>query len=212
MVNYANGKIYQVMAKDGGDTGDVYVGSTTKVYLSQRMDEHRNQYKRWKNGGCRNVTVFGIFEKYGVENCCIVLLEMVNASNIDELMARERHWIQSTPCVNRVIPGRTDAEWYVDNREKVLAYQVQYHADNCVKITADKAQYRADNREIINLKQSEKVQCECGCRVSRSGMTGHKKSQKHQHLVKLKINQSNAPTSSDSHTQPIPYHTQSHSV
>ena len=150
MVNYANGKIYQVMAKDGGDTGDVYVGSTTKVYLSQRMDEHRNQYKRWKNGGCRNVTVFGIFEKYGVENCCIVLLEMVNASNIDELMARERHWIQSTPCVNKVIPGRTDAEWYVDNCEKVLAYQVQYHADNCVKITADKAQYRADNREIIN--------------------------------------------------------------
>ena len=96
------------------------------------------------------MTVFGIFEKYGVENCCIVLLEMVNASNIDELMARERHWIQSTPCVNKVIPGRTDAEWYVDNCEKVLAYQVQYHADNCVKITADKAQYRADNREIIN--------------------------------------------------------------
>ncbi len=255
MVNYANGKIYQVMAKHGGDVGDVYVGSTTKEYLSQRMDGHRRHHRQWKNGKINNVTVFGIFETYGVDNCCIVLLELVNASNIDELHARERHWIQSMPCVNKVIPGRTTVEYYIDNRGKLLAYQTQYQvdnyvkiaayktqyqADNCVKIAARTSQYQADNRELINLKrsenilcecgcsvrrssmsahrksqkhlaklqtkgiilkQSEKVLCECGCSVRRSGMSGHRKSQKHLAKLQTKGQPSNAPTSSDSHTQ-----------
>jgi hypothetical protein len=234
MVNYANGKIYQVMAKHGGDIGDVYIGSTTKEYLSQRMDGHRNQYKQWKNGKINNVTVFGIFEKYGVENCCISLLELVNASTIDELHARERHWIQSIPCVNKAIPGRTKAEWYVDNREQISVYQSQYRVDNHEKelarqaqyrvdnreqISAQKAQYyvdnreqisshqakyRADNRELIKLKQSEKFQCECGCIVNRSNMSVHSKSQKHLVKLETKGQSSNAPISSYNHTQQKP--------
>ena len=192
MVNYANGKIYQVMAKDGGDTGDVYVGSTSKEYLSQRMDTHRTNYSKWKNGKYSNVTVFGILEKYGVDNCCIVLLELVNASNIDELHARERHWIQSMPCVNKVIPGRTNAEWYVDNREKVVTYQTQYRVNNREQILTHQDQYRADNRELLNLKQSENIQCECGCIVNRCHMLRHKTTKKHQHLVKLVSSNKNA--------------------
>ena len=49
MVNYNNGKIYLIEPIDGED-GDVYVGSTTKIYLSQRMSEHRNSYNLWKQG------------------------------------------------------------------------------------------------------------------------------------------------------------------
>ena len=32
------------------------VGSTTKKYLSQRMDNHRNCYKRWKDGKTNKFT------------------------------------------------------------------------------------------------------------------------------------------------------------
>jgi hypothetical protein len=53
----------------------------------------------------------------------------------------------------------------------------------------------------IILKQSEKVLCECGCSVRRSGMSGHRKSQKHLAKLQTKGQPSNAPTSSDSHTQ-----------
>jgi hypothetical protein len=187
------------MAKHGGDTGDVYIGSTTKVYLCQRMDGHRSHYKQWKNDKYHYVTVYGIFEKYGIENCCIVLLELVNASNIDELMARERHWIQSMPCVNKIIPGRTNAEYYVVNHEQILANKTQYYVVNHEQVLVYQAQYRADNRKIIRDKKAENIQCECGCIVNRSHLLRHRKSQKH--LVKLEINQSNAPTSSDSHTQ-----------
>ena len=216
MVNYANGKIYKIMAKHGGDTGDVYIGSTTKVYLCQRMDGHRCKYKQWKNDKHHNVTVFSIFEKYGIENCCIVLLELVNATNIDELMARERHWIQAMLCVNKIIPGRTDAEYYVDNREQISvnkaqhyvdnreqisARNAQHYVDNREKILAREAQYRANNRELINLKKSKKDQCECGCIVNRIHLSRHRKSQKHLAKLQTKGQPSNAPTSSDSHTQ-----------
>ena len=37
MVNYNNGKIYKIEPLNG-EEGDIYIGSTTKEYLSQRMD------------------------------------------------------------------------------------------------------------------------------------------------------------------------------
>ena len=42
MVNYDNGKIYKIKSNQ---TNKIYVGSTTKTYLSQRMDQHRSAVK-----------------------------------------------------------------------------------------------------------------------------------------------------------------------
>jgi hypothetical protein len=36
---------------------------------------------------------FEVFEKYGVENCAIILLEYVNAHSKDELLAREKYYV-----------------------------------------------------------------------------------------------------------------------
>ena len=54
------GKIYKIV--DNG-YNDMYIGSTTKS-LSQRMAQHRYNYKSQQN----NITVYKIFDKYGVEN------------------------------------------------------------------------------------------------------------------------------------------------
>ena len=61
------GKIYKIV--DNG-YNDMYIGSTTKS-LSQRMAQHRYNYKSQQN----NITVYKIFDKYGVENCKIELIE-----------------------------------------------------------------------------------------------------------------------------------------
>ena len=53
MVNYANGKIYKIESIINIEDIEeplIYIGSTTKNYLSQRMDEHRSNYKMWKIG------------------------------------------------------------------------------------------------------------------------------------------------------------------
>ena len=59
MVNYNKGKIYMIEPISDHDDGDVYIGSTTKQYLSQRMEFHRRDYKNFLNGILiRNLTSF----------------------------------------------------------------------------------------------------------------------------------------------------------
>jgi hypothetical protein len=114
MPNYNLGKVYKIEPIGGGD---IYIGSTTKPRLSQRMTGHRSSYKLWKNGKSNKVTSFDVFDKYGIENCQIVLLESVNAKTRDELTARERHYIKTSECVNKQIAGRTQTEYREDNKE-----------------------------------------------------------------------------------------------
>ena len=62
MVNYNNGKIYKIVANSGEEC-DVYVGSTTKSRLCERMSQHRSDYIKWKNGNNHKTTSFDLFEK-----------------------------------------------------------------------------------------------------------------------------------------------------
>ncbi len=131
MIDYSRGKIYKIESINGED-GDIYIGSTTEKLLSERMSKHRSDYKRWKNENVKcKYTSFILFDKYGVENCNIILLELVNCNSKDELLARERHFIKTLKCVNIQIPLRTIKEYHQDNFEK-------------------EKQYRIDNREQLN--------------------------------------------------------------
>ena len=47
MINYGNGKIYKLVRLT--DDVVVYVGSTTKHYLSSRLVEHKDKAKRCPN-------------------------------------------------------------------------------------------------------------------------------------------------------------------
>ena len=113
--NYANGKIYQIISHAGDK---IYVGSTTKRLLSQRIDKHRSSYKRWKAGKqVSKCMCFEMFDEYGLENCKIILIELFPCTSFDELTAREAHFIRTLKCVNKVIPGRTIQEYREENRD-----------------------------------------------------------------------------------------------
>ena len=84
-MNYENGKIYKIESALGDK---VYIGSTTKQYLSQRMDKHRSCYKN-KDSQKGKCTSFKLFDEYGVDNCNILLIEKFSCSSKDELVARE---------------------------------------------------------------------------------------------------------------------------
>jgi hypothetical protein len=158
MVNYANGKIYKIEPLMDHDEGDIYIGSTTKNLLCQRMETHRGNYRLWKNGKNSKVMSFDIFDKYGLENCVITLLETVNANSKDELQTRERYYIQSLKCVNKNIPMRTIKEWYEDNKEQKKQYyennkdvifekKKQYYENNKDKVLEQRKQYNDENRD-----------------------------------------------------------------
>lgn len=165
MTNYSNGKIYKIEPLNGED-GDIYIGSTTKEYLSQRMTAHRTNYKQYLNGKTGNVTSFNLFNKYGVGNCNIILLELVNANSKDELHAREAHYIKSLSCINKVVPLQTPKEYYEANRDAILTQKKIYNVLNRDAIHAQKKiyddanknkvkQFRDANKDAINQRRRE---------------------------------------------------------
>ena len=149
--NYKNGKIYKIEPRGDHDEGDVYIGSTTKEYLSQRMTAHRGGFKSFKSGSRKHkLTSFNLFDKYGVENCDIILLELVEANSKDELVSREAHYIRTIKCVNRFVPLRTTRE------------------------------YKQEHKEIISQKNKIKFTCECGSTLRKCDKAAHFKTWKHQ--------------------------------
>jgi hypothetical protein len=55
-------------------------------------------------------------------------------------------------------------EWYIKNKERIAEYQKKY---------------QERNRESILKYKNQKVKCECGCIVTMSNFSTHKKSKKH---------------------------------
>ena len=205
MVNYANGKIYKIEPKCEHDDGDIYIGSTTKPRLCDRMATHRAMYKRWKDKKVdKHIRSYDLFDKYGVNNCEIVLLEVINCETKEELHAREKHFIKSNKCVNLVVPLRTEKEYYSDNkdkkreqkrkryrenadvRDKVRDKGKLYRNSNKVAIAERKKQYREGNIDKIKENALQNAICECGCEVRKAKLSRHKLSIKHRELMKQK--------------------------
>ncbi len=160
MVNYSNGKIYKIEPIVEHLENEIYIGSTTKKYLSQRMDKHRTDYKLWKSGKRNKITSFNLFDKYGIENCQIVLLEIVNVNTKDELLSRENHFIQTLKCVNKNIPTRKWKEYYEANKNVINGKLKEY--------------YEA-NKNVIN----GKLKCDCGGCYTRHNRVKHQRTNKH---------------------------------
>ena len=152
MVNYQNGKIYKIEDVGGNMC---YIGATTKQYLSYRISEHRSAYNRWLIDRKAKSMVYEIFDKYGVENCRIVLIELCPCDTKDELARREVHFIRLSQCVNKYIPMRTDKQYYEDNREELLKKKSDYYY------------------------KQEKHVCICGTTFTYSYKSHHMKTKKH---------------------------------
>jgi hypothetical protein len=150
MVNYNNGKIYKIEPNCEHEEEEIYIGSTTKEYLSQRMEKHRSSYKYWKEGKCGKTNSFILFEKYGVENCNIILLEYINAQSKDELTAKEAEYIKNYKCINKFLPFQTNEErkdkkqtYLLQNKDKVQKIKKEYYEKNKDKIK----EYRENNKD-----------------------------------------------------------------
>ena len=200
--NYSKGKIYKIEALNG-EPDDIYIGSTTKEFLSQRMTKHRSTYKRWLNGKEYLITSYKLFEKYGVDNCTIILLESVNANSLDELKAREAYHIRNLKCVNKCIPLQTSKEYHVkyyeNNIDKIKDYKADYRANNKETLSKINKEYREKNKEKYSIKKKEYTEnnkdrlieyrkttfeCVCGLICTKINKTRHEKSLKHTNFLK----------------------------
>ena len=100
MVKYSQSKIYKIIANG---TDNIYIGSTTKLFLSQRMYFHRKNYDYWKNKNHgAKLAVYDLFNDFGVEKCQIILIEEYSCKSKDQLRMREQFWITQNKdnCIN----------------------------------------------------------------------------------------------------------------
>ena len=109
---YNNSKIYKIEPIVEHEEHEIYIGSSSKKYLSQRFQNHKSDYKRYLNSKVNYITVFDLFDKYGVDNCKIYLLENFNCNNVNELRAKEGEYIKKLKCINKNIAGQTNYYYY----------------------------------------------------------------------------------------------------
>jgi hypothetical protein len=150
MPDYSKSKIYRIVSPN---TPLVYIGSTIQL-LSKRMGSHTKG----------NSTSSKVIIDYG--GACIELIEEFPCENKEQLRKREGEIIKSNECINKSIAGRSRAEWYLDNKERLSEkgkkylqehreekkqYLKQYYLENKEK----ERKYREKNREKRNAQQKE---------------------------------------------------------
>jgi hypothetical protein len=178
---YKNTKIYKIWSVLGDK---IYIGSTTKEYLSQRMTSHRYNYKSYTNKKKSIfITSFILFDEYGIENCSIELLEAKECKSIEEVKQLEGSYIRRLECVNKRCEGISRQESqkkYFQNHKESFKIYYQNHKES--QLT-----YRQDHREKAkeyakNKYESIKdifIDCECGCKISQKNKDQHLRTKKH---------------------------------
>ena len=187
--DFSKAKIYKIVSSQ---TDKCYIGSTIKEYLSNRLSAHKYDYKIWKEGKKNHITSFDILQYDDAE---IILIENYPCKDINELRARERFWIDSSDCVNKYKPGRTDKEYRSENKDQIRKYKQTYYKENKEEIKKINNQYRQDHqeelkqckqkwyqdhKEEINQKRSQEYNCECGSVIQIREKSNHIKTKKHQ--------------------------------
>ena len=183
MVNYQQAKIYKI---ECNISGKIYIGSTCKKTLAERMSQHRSDYKRYLNGNYHYISSFDIIKDGDYD---IILIESFPCDSKDELYAKERYWTNELDCVNRyknqglfneLGEKEYKKEYREINKDKINEKNKEYYEQNINKILKYQEEYRDNNKEKIN----EKHQCECGDCYSNVNKSHHLKTIKHQNYLK----------------------------
>jgi cysteine synthase len=119
------------------------------------------------------MSVYSLFDEFGVENCKIVWIEDCPCNSKKELLAVEVKHTRDNDCVNRYIAGRTNYDYWQEHKE---------YLDN------KKKEYRTKNAEIIKQKKSAKVVCSCGSSVSNCHVSRQLQTKKHQQYLQNRSN------------------------
>lgn len=143
--------IYKITAPDGR----CYIGSTT-ITMAQRWSVHKSGFLRCMLGKSSFCASYNLFMDYDPDECSIDILELFpEGTERSEILARERHHIQTYPCVNdygrKTDEMKADAkrEYYAANKEVWRKSYKDYYMLNTEKEKQRQRDYYAKNKERI---------------------------------------------------------------
>ena len=208
MSRYQQGKIYAIRSHQ---TDKWYLGSTC-LTLTKRLHNHKNSLQHFENTGNKYCSAMEMLKH---KDYYIELIENFPCQSKDELNKREGELIRihKTNLVNVYIAGRTNQEYYQENKERITEVKKKYNENNKEKIKEDNKIYREANKdkvhanmkkwrennldycleqsrayqhshkEEIEAKRGAKYNCQCGASLSIKHKARHEKSKKHQEFI-----------------------------
>ena len=177
VVNFQLGKIYKLV---DNTTGKIYIGSTCRDTLEDRLRSHESDYRQFLKGKFHNLTSFKILENKNYE---IVLIENFPCSTKNELFERERILINENDCVNKNRPGlkldlgkKEYAKLFVEeNKEYYKNLNKDRYLKNKEQYQMYKRNYYLKNKEVF----AQKYVCQCGVENLIIHRNRHLKRKKH---------------------------------
>jgi hypothetical protein len=139
--------IYKVYSNN--EPNKIYIGSTSSQ-LKYRLTCHNKNNKTT----CKSIISLG--------DCQIEELEKCNTENRYE---RERYYIETLECVNKLIPGKTKEEKRLEGIERV------------------KKNYIKKKDKILEDRKTNKFKCACGSVFRKDGKPEHERSIKHKNYL-----------------------------
>ena len=134
-------------------TGDDYYGST-----DQDVEE-----RIWHHKSHKECTSSQIIERD--DWCCEIMEEVDYVIKVD-LLIRERYYIENYPCINILIPYRTNDEWREYNK-----LRLRTHRKN--------PSYTLPRNEYARIKHD----CPCGGKYTNCSKAPHFKTKIHQRYI-----------------------------
>jgi len=183
--DFSKGKIYMIRCNK---TQLIYIGSTTKQYLSQRMGKHKANYKRWTNG---KTNYCGSYDVIKNGDYVILLIESYPCKSNDELRMREQYHIDlNVWCMNKNRAYSTAEqhkaqikEYYETHKEAITEQKKGYYEANKETISKQMKEYRKANKE----QRKVKITCSCGAVICQREKSIHERTKKHQTLTDIHL-------------------------
>jgi hypothetical protein len=103
-------------------------------------------------------TSFLLFQKYGIENCIIELIKLVNVNTLQDIKRIEMHYINSMECVNKQ-RYLSYHEYYINDIDKIKENNKIYKENNQDKIIEHRKNIRKEQRHqyYINFKNKHNL-------------------------------------------------------
>jgi len=160
------GFIYKIVCLDP-EVKDTYVGSCNN--MTKRKCQHKSNCSN-SNSKYHNFNVYNFIREHGGwANWSIIAIEQVEYTIKHELLVRERfHLERLKASLNKVVPTRTNQEYYESNKEQINEKQKAYYESN---------------KQQINEKAKQKITCECGKISNKYTISRHNKSRRHQNYL-----------------------------
>ena len=210
MPDYSKSKIYIIKNKNN-DNWIYYVGSTTEHYLSTRFNKHKAQQgcslyqyiNNPDNESCWNDWYIKLYEEFKCENklqLCrkeneiirqIATINKIGYRTEEMKKEQEKEYREK----NKEMIAEKDKKYYKENRDKILEKKTQYNELNKEHKNDYMKQRYQNNKEELKLKIKEyvnknkdyiyeKIQCSCGCLISRKGIREHERTKRHLENIK----------------------------